>query len=90
MKICGRKGQGHFLTFDPGTTIILQIQTFPQKPINLASGTTVLTRSSNDDLDLFYGKIKHGKIQENKISCKVFKLFAQKCTNDDIRLTLKF
>ena len=29
MKICGRKGQGHCLTFDPGTTIILQIQTFP-------------------------------------------------------------
>ena len=35
MKICGRKGQGHYLTFDPGTTIILQIKTFPQKPINL-------------------------------------------------------
>ena len=31
----GRKGQGHYLTFDPETTIILQIQTFPQKPISL-------------------------------------------------------
>ena len=36
-----------------------------------------------DDLDLFYGKIKHGKILEHKISWKVLKLFAQKCTNDD-------
>ena len=34
MKIYGRKGQGHCLTFDPGTTISLQFQTFPQKPIS--------------------------------------------------------
>ena len=34
MKICGRKGQGHCLTFDPGTTISLQFQTFLQKPIS--------------------------------------------------------
>ena len=30
----GRKGQGHSLTFDPGTTISLHFQTFPQKPIS--------------------------------------------------------
>ena len=41
-------------------------------------------------LDLFYGKIKHGKILEHKISWKVLKLFAQICTNDDIGLTLTF
>ena len=29
------------------------------------------------DLDLFYGKIKHGKILEHKISWKILKLFAQ-------------
>ena len=30
MKICGRKGQGHCLTFDPGITISLQFQ----KPVS--------------------------------------------------------
>ena len=35
MKICERKGQGHCLTFNPGTTIILQFETFSQKPLSL-------------------------------------------------------
>ena len=52
--------------------------------------TNQIQDHSVDDLDLFYGKIKHGKILEHKISWKVLKLFAQKCTNDDIALTLTF
>ena len=42
------------------------------------------------DLDLFFGKIKHGKILEHKISWKVLKIFPQKCSNDDLGLTLTF
>ena len=42
------------------------------------------------DLDLFFGKIKHGKILEHKISWKVLKIFPQNCSNDDLELTLTF
>ena len=34
--------------------------------------------------DLFFDKIKHGKILEHKISWKVLKIFPQKCSNDDL------
>ena len=44
----------------------------------------------DDDDDLFYCKIKHRKNLEHKISWKVLNFFAQKCTNDDIGLTLTF
>ena len=30
----GRRGQGHYLTFDPGLTIIWQLQTSPEKPLS--------------------------------------------------------
>ena len=40
------------------------------------------------DLGLFYGNIKHGKSLELKILWEVLKFFAQKCSNDDIGLTL--
>ena len=39
---------------------------------------------------LLYGKIKHGKILEHMISQKVLKIFAQKCSHDDLGLTLTF
>ena len=42
------------------------------------------------DLDLFNGKITHGKIVEHKISWKVLKIFAKNCYNDDLGLTLTF
>ena len=40
--------------------------------------------------DLFYGKIKHRKMIEHKISWKVLKIFVQKCSNDDLGLTVRF
>ena len=53
MKVCGRKDQGHCLTFDPGTTISLQFLTFPQKAISqlqqpgcIAQSVGHLTRKS--------------------------------------------
>ena len=41
----------------------------------------------NNDLGLCYDKIKHRKILEHKISLKIF---AQKCSNDELGLTLIF
>ena len=35
-------------------------------------------------------KIKHGNIFKHKNSWKVLKIFAKKCSNDDIGLTLAF
>ena len=54
------------------------------------STTKIIQIMTLGDLGLFYSKIKHGNMLEHKISLTVLKTFAQKCSNDDIGLTLTF
>ena len=44
----------------------------------------------NHQTDDFARKIKHGNILEHKISYKILKIFALKCSNTDIGLTVTF
>ena len=41
-------------------------------------------------MDLFYGKVKYGKMLEHKIAWEVLKICIQECSNDNFGLTLSF